>query len=724
MDHVDEKGCWTVFDNNNITITTHFKNGFMFIRVAEDEIMNLHETMKKGGHRNIMLEFENNEHLIKLLKMYSINGIGTKILPIQYTPSEVESAVDSYNKPYKNNIRNVGYLSKSIQFPIQYTPSEVESAVDSYDNRCKNDTRNVDYLSKSIHCLLRHYLTNKREERVRENIQTIDGDDDGGTATTTDEPSPKKPRTTASITTADDDDDEALIGHSLLDVPTADGKKKKESPATTSPITFTAVDEEFLSSNSGDDDDQSKNAAAPTTMMDSTIDNKGEREGVLPSADSNNTSTRSSEDNNEHESSLSISGNDVTGEGSGSDDDAAAAAAAAVDINIVNDPQEEETLLVIDEERTTGSSVRRCADSCATTIRDVVNTIVDTLSNPCEERHQQTTKESNDEDRNGPDNKSFPSTNNNDDEVIPQELINEIDDDEEYHDHREDAQLDDGNSKKHIYLLTLPMIFLTGILLHIGLFTYIPTSVIVTKLVITLFRFIVMGLFLLPFGRWGVVEYPMPIISYAVLLAAITSYEISSRTKYTFDGQLYYIMGPIIFIVGWVLLLIFQGILGELRHVLPLPIVGMLVVSSIDSISSSLDIITTSLVENHVDELVPRFGNNITNYEAGNELFIHAIQESSMMPLNMIRDLLTMGMLGMIGGRFLSGSKPIGTDVGCQMKIILLIAVCTLSTILLNYVVMMELVLFSEQQVLCTDQFTKNHAKSLIEVMVGAFAGK
>merc|ERR1712166_326217 len=253
---------------------------------------------------------------------------------------------------------------------------------------------------------------------------------------------------------------------------------------------------------------------------------------------------------------------------------------------------------------------------------------------------------------------------------------------------------------------------------------YIPTSVIVTKFVITLFRFIVMGLFLLPFGRLSVVENPMRIISYVVLLVAVASYEVSSRTKYTFDGQFYYIMGPIIFNVGGLLLLIFQGILGELRHVLPLPIVGMLVVSSIDSSSSSLDIITTSLVENHVDELVPRFGNNATNYEAGNELFIHAIQESSMMPLNMIRDILIMGMFGMIGGRFFCGSKPVGTDVGCQMKTISLIAVCTLSTILLNYVVMMELVLYSEQQVLCTDRFAKNHARSLIEVMVGAFAEK
>jgi ABC-type iron transport system FetAB permease component len=671
MDHVDEKGCWTVFDNDGIRVLTYCKNGFMFIRVAEDEIMNLHETMKKGGHRNIMLEFENNKHLIKLLKMYSINGIDTKILPIQYTPFEVESAVGSHNT----------------------------------------------HVTKSIDCLVRH----TRKERVRKNIQTKDGDDYDGTADTIDEPSPKKPRITASITT--DDDDEAHVDHSLLDVPTADGRKKKENPTTTSPITFTAVDEacpilEMM-------------MISRRMMMDITIDDKGERKGVLPSADNNNTSTtKSGEDNNNHESSLSISGNDATGEsnggsakcrGSGSDDDAAAA--AAVDINIVNDPQEEEMLLVINEERTTGSSVGRCAEICGMTIRDVVNTIVDTISDPCVERRQQTTKGCDDEDQDGPDNKSYLPANNNDDEATPQELIYENDNDHD-DDHREDAQLDDGNSRIHIYLLTLPMIFLIGILLRIGLFTYIPTSVIVTKFIITLFRFMVMGLCLLPFGRWDVVEYPMRIISYVVLLVAIASYEVSSRTKYTFDGQFYYIMGPIIFNVSWVLLVIFQGILGELRHVLPLPIVGMLVVSSIDSISSSLDIITKSFVENQVDELVPRFGNNTTNYEVGNELFIRAIQESSMMPLNMIRDILIMSMLGMIGGRFLGGSKPIGTDVGCQMKIILLIAVCTLSTILLNYVVMMELVLFSEQQVLCTDQFTKNDARSLIEVMVGAFAGK
>lgn len=665
MDHVDEKGCWTVYDNNDITVTTDFKNGFMFIRVAEDEIMNLHETMKKGGHRNIMLEFENNRHLIKLLKMY---GIGTKTLPIQYTPSEVESAIGSYN-PYKNPY--------------------------------KSTIQNVDYLSKSIHCLLRHYQMNKRKERVYENIQTKDGDDDNGIAATTEEPSPKKPRMIVSIST--DNEDKALADHSLLDFSIADGKEKQEaSTTTTNPITSTVVDDACLSS---------------MTMMDITVDTEGKRKEAPPPNDSNNTSTTSSgEDNNNNESFLSIRGNDVTGEGN--DGIVTNDSGVAVDNNTVNDSQEKETLLVIDEQRTTGSSVGRFADIYATAIRDVVNTIVDTVSHPCEQRqrHQETTEGSDDEDNDGPNNKSSPSTNN-DDDVVPLELVNEND----------DVPLEKNiidSKMKNYHLLALPMICLTGILLHTGLFTYIPMSVIVTKFVITLFRFIVMGLFLLPFGRWGVVEYPIRIISYVVLLVAVASYEVSSRTKYTFDGQFYYIMGPIICIAGWVLLLFLKGMLGELRHVLPLPIVGMLVVSSIDSISSSLDIITTSLVENQVDELVPPFGNNTTHYEFGNELFIHAIQESAMMPLNMIRDILIMAILGMIGGCFLGGSKPIGTDIGCQMKIIILMAVCTLSTILLNYVAMMELVLFSEQQVLCTARFTKNHARSMIEVLVDALAAK
>merc|ERR1712161_63156 len=106
------------------------------------------------------------------------------------------------------------------------------------------------------------------------------------------------------------------------------------------------------------------------------------------------------------------------------------------------------------------------------------------------------------------------------------------------------------------------------------------------------------------------------------VLVVVASYEISSRTKYIYDEQLFHIMGSLLLIVGWMLLFLFQGIV-DLKHVLPLPIVGMLFLSSIDSISSALDIMTTTLVENHTEIKMRLLSSGgaaaaATKYEVGN----------------------------------------------------------------------------------------------------------
>jgi len=210
------------------------------------------------------------------------------------------------------------------------------------------------------------------------------------------------------------------------------------------------------------------------------------------------------------------------------------------------------------------------------------------------------------------------------------------------------------------------------------------------------------------------------------------SYEISSRTKYIFDGQLFHIMGSLILIVGWMLLLLFQGIVDS-KHVLPLPIVGMLFLSSIDSISSSLNIITTTLVENQTENEMRLSSGGATVYEVGNELFISAIQETSMPSLQIMLHILILGMLGMMMGSrhyFLCVPKSVDT-VASQMRTVLLIALCTLSTIFLNYVLLMEPMfspnITSELQVLASERFTKNRTRSLISlinwVLVCAFDG-
>jgi len=261
----------------------------------------------------------------------------------------------------------------------------------------------------------------------------------------------------------------------------------------------------------------------------------------------------------------------------------------------------------------------------------------------------------------------------------------------------------------------------------------------VAKGIITLLRFFVTGVFLLPYTKWGTMtDYPMRLTAYTVVLVLVASYEISSRTKYIYDDQLFHIMGSLLFIVGSMLLFLFQGIV-DLKHVLPLPIVGMLFLSSIDSISSALDIMTTTLVENHTEIKMRLLSSGAaaaaTKYEVGNELFLYAIQETSMPSLQLILHILILGLLGrMMGTRrhyFLCVPKSVDI-ISSQMRTVLLITLCTVSTILLNYVLLMEqpLSIFSttnctifsleqqQEQVLAPERFTTNRTESLINLLI------
>merc|ERR1712238_197127 len=297
------------------------------------------------------------------------------------------------------------------------------------------------------------------------------------------------------------------------------------------------------------------------------------------------------------------------------------------------------------------------------------------------------------------------------------------------------------SKKKNVIFLLVPVVLFVGILFHSGMVTSTLLFSIVAKGIITLLRFFVTAVFLLPYTKWGTMtDYLMRITAYTVVLVLVASYEISSRTKYIYDDQLFHIMGSLFLIVGGMLLFLFQGIM-DLKHVLPLPIVGMLFLSSIDSISSSLDIMTTTLVENHA-EIKMRVLNSVTGgssadtkYEVGNELFLYAIQETSMPSLQLILHILILGLLGrMMGTRrhyFLCVPKSVDI-ISSQMRTVLLIALCTVSTILLNYVLLMEqpLSIFSttnsnifsleqqQEQVLAPERFTTNRTESLINLLI------
>lgn len=228
------------------------------------------------------------------------------------------------------------------------------------------------------------------------------------------------------------------------------------------------------------------------------------------------------------------------------------------------------------------------------------------------------------------------------------------------------------------------------------------------------------GFILFPFIQWGM-TYPLRINFYAAILIMAASYEVTSRTKYVYEGQHLHTLGSLTFIIYWVILSYYQGML-ELRHVIPLPVIGMLFVSSIDSISSSLDIITTTLAENQTEIKLRLSSGASTKYDVGNELIVYAIRKTSISSLNLMRDVLILGSLGLIGryvSTSVSSSKSAGNIVGCQMQSVLLIALCTLSTILLNYALLMESEYFSvDSLAFDSEWFSKNNDRRSLSELV------
>lgn len=307
--------------------------------------------------------------------------------------------------------------------------------------------------------------------------------------------------------------------------------------------------------------------------------------------------------------------------------------------------------------------------------------------------------------------------------TIREVMVGQQDDDASSWSSLSSSSSSSNGTKKNVFLLALPMMSFLGIFFHVGLFTYVPVANIAKQFITSFLRFTATGFFFLPFEKLGV-TYPFRVILYAAILVLAASYEVSARTKYAFDGQHVCIMGSLIYVVGWVLLLYFRGIV-KLRHALPLPIVGMLFSSSIDSIASSLDIITTTLVENQM-EIKTRLSSSASNkYQVGNELFIYAIHETSMPYLNLLCDVLILGMLGLLGRYFsIVGSSCATENVRCQMLSIFLITLCTLATILLNYTLLMESSFFSDEKVFDSDFFYKNKARSLIELVKSLVAKK
>ena len=828
MDHAEEKGCWTVYDNGKIhdggvvvNDVTYFKNGFMFIRA--DVVLASNGCSKMMNNYSILLEFEDNQHLIKLLESYTGNEI-----PIQYTPEDIKTAL-SY----------ISYKSKII------VENSAERDLTAY--------KTLENLSKSITSLIRHYTQEEREKKKKLRIRKVpqkeedDNNDDNETAIS--KPFPKKrkiddvgPTYQASITAcskpcarSDFDDSimddrhgdlneveqlvdneeeekhetsvtssiEKVVPSMNVEDPTSatisrpfgslDVTKTQTAVTTTTTTDATADTASCLNNRRDDIETEASNhtksivVESEDTITDALLvanrvglgvhENNntdiGQGHGIL-SINVSTTIDSSTEENNDN-TTTTTSGEDedsilcLDKEDQPSNENNHHAAAAVVELPLPNheiEQHDNETTLTNNDELlgSVGQRWPLFLNFVDTTFGAL---LVNNLFVPqCQQQWslEGIDRDNDNDDHSGPTHTDhqISSTTNDDDggnDFIPQEQ-EQIDDEtdnakspltttawqnswivpyEEENNNTNDT-IDSSSKMIDVVVLLVPVVLFVGILFYSGMVTSTLLFSMIAKGIITLLRFFVTGVFLLPYTKWGTMtDYPMRITAYTVVLVLVASYEISSRTKYIYDDQLFHIMGSLLFIVSWMFLFLFRGIV-DLKHVLPLPIVGMLFLSSIDSISSALDIMTTTLVENHTEIKMRLLSSGTgsaaaaTKYEVGNELFLYAIQETSMPSFQLILHILILGLLGRMMGtrRHYFLCVPQSVDIiTSQMRTVLLIAFSTLFIILLNYVLLMEQPLsicsttnsniFSpeqQEQVLAPERFTTNHTDSLINVLI------
>lgn len=273
-------------------------------------------------------------------------------------------------------------------------------------------------------------------------------------------------------------------------------------------------------------------------------------------------------------------------------------------------------------------------------------------------------------------------------------------------------------SAKQLLLLILPLFCFAGILRKLGFFDV--SNSIFEGCFRTFFQLQTLGWLLSPIFEYGV-KHPGLVGCYALFMIVLASYEASSRTKYTHDGQFVIIVQSLILSVGWVAAWAFGTILKPRPLWNPrylLPIIGMLLGNSINGVSITLDNITTSVVEKQSEiELYLSFGAN--QHEAVSNIVVNAIRKGTTPFLNMMCVVGIVSIPGMMTGQILGGSSPL-VAARYQAMIIFLIALSTLSTILISsYLTVMSA--FCSHQILRPDRFVKNHKRSLARLILWAW---
>ncbi len=270
-------------------------------------------------------------------------------------------------------------------------------------------------------------------------------------------------------------------------------------------------------------------------------------------------------------------------------------------------------------------------------------------------------------------------------------------------------------SAKQLVLLALPLICLAFIVRRFGMLD-ISNSIFEGSFR-TIVQLHILGSMLSPIFNYGA-DRPVLVGCYALFMIVVASYEASSRTKYTHDGQFTIIVESLILSVGWVAMWAFGAILKPKPMWNPrylLPIVGMLLGNSINGISSTLDIITTSLVEKQSEvDLYLSFGAD--QYEAVSGIVVQAIQKGMTPKLNMMCVVGIVSIPGMMTGQILGGSSPM-VAARYQAMIIFLIVLSSLSTILVSSFLTVTSA-FCSHQILRPDNFVKNRKRGIARLIL------
>jgi len=254
-----------------------------------------------------------------------------------------------------------------------------------------------------------------------------------------------------------------------------------------------------------------------------------------------------------------------------------------------------------------------------------------------------------------------------------------------------------------LFISMIPLAIISLISISTGLELEIPILVGSSR---TFVQLSILGLILEPIFVLGV-DWWWLVLLYVCFMVSLASFEAVSRSKYSFPGQLRLTLAAMLLNIFIVSVFSFGFVIRpnpgwDPQYVIP--IVGMLLGNSINSISLSMNGMLISLVEQQREiELLLSFG--ATSFEASSRMIREAVRIGAMPTLNNMCAIGLISIPGMMTGQILGGTSVMDA-AKYQMLIMYLIVMCSFGTIL-SVVWITQRAGFDSFHMLRIDRFTK-----------------